>query len=117
MVPPAPEPIAPLQSTDIPELNSMPPIATDQNIPPATTVQSTPLNTSEVKKAALRDLVPLIDHLDIDSVQKFNLYRDIFEDLRDYTVLEPAYNIARTIPNEAERAKALLYLVESIDKM
>ena len=49
--------------------------------------------------------------------QKFNICRNIFEDLRDYTVLEQAYRAATEITNETERAEALLYLVESIDKM
>ena len=49
--------------------------------------------------------------------QKFNIYRSVFEDLRDYTILEPAYRTAKEIPDETERAEALLYLVESIDKM
>lgn len=75
------------------------------------------MNTSEVKKAALRDLVPLLDKISMNSSQKFKIYRDIFDVLKDYTVLEPAYRAAREIPNETERAEALLYLVESIDKM
>ena len=53
----------------------------------------------------------------MDPTQKFNIYRNIFEDLKDYTVIEPAYQAAREIPDEKERAEALLYLVESIDKM
>lgn len=75
------------------------------------------LNTSEVKKAALRDLVPLLDKISMNASQKFNIYKDIFEVLKDYTVLEPAYRAAREIANETERANALLYLVESIDRM
>ena len=75
------------------------------------------MNTSEVKKAALRDLVPLLDKISMNSSQKFKIYRDIFDVLKDYTVLEPAYRAAREIPNETERAEALLYLVESIDRM
>ena len=53
----------------------------------------------------------------MDSTQKFDLYRNIFEDLKDYTVLDPAYQAAREIPDETKRAEALLYLVEAIDKM
>lgn len=75
------------------------------------------LNTHQVREAALRDLVPLLSHLNMDPSQKFNLYCDIFENLRDYTILEPAYQAARDITNESERAEALLYLVETIDKM
>ena len=53
----------------------------------------------------------------MDYSEKFKIYKDIFNDLKDYTILEPAYRAAREIPNEVERAEALLYLVQSIDKM
>ena len=145
MVAPAPEPIAPFEPIDIPELNvpapepaTMPPMP--QSAPePATLAPAAPeptlaapepapahtqpmfnspnLNTRQVKEAALRDLIPLLDRLNMTSSQKFNICRNIFEDLRDYTVLEQAYRVATEIANETERAEALLYLVESIDKM
>lgn len=126
MVTKGPEPIAPLESMNIPELNN--PLPT----PPAPQVSESPapeptlsspehnlegLNVHQIKEAALRDLVPLLDRLNINPSQKFNIYRDIFEELKDYSVLEPAYKIAKEIPDETERAEALLYLVESIDKM
>lgn len=148
MVTPQPEPIAPLESMDIPELNnpSLNPTVTPPatNNPPAPTPTSpapttvpepapsapTPSTTGptetqsydnpnvhQIKEAALRDLIPLIDRLKMTPSQKFHLYRDIFEDLRNYTVLEPAYQTAKEIPDETERAQALLYLVEAIDKM
>ena len=145
MVAPAPEPIAPFEPIDIPELNvpapepaAMPPMP--QPAPePATLAPAAPeptlaapepapahtqpmfnssnLNTRQVKEAALRDLIPLLDRLNMTPSQKFNICRNIFEDLRDYTVLEQAYRAATEITNETERAEALLYLVESIDKM
>ncbi len=145
MVAPAPEPIAPFEPIDIPELNvpapepaAMPPmpqpapepVAPAPAIPePAPVVpepapapvqsmfNSSNLNTRQVKEAALRDLIPLLDRLNMTPSQKFNICRNIFEDLRDYTVLEQAYRAATEITNETERAEALLYLVESIDKM
>ena len=131
MVTPGPEPIAPLQSMNIPELNGMEPAPAPANIPdepaaPATEpvmqqpeVEPIPesLNVSQIKTAALRDLIPLLDKIEMPPSQKFNIYRDAFEDLKDYTVIESAYRSAREIPEEAERANALLYLVESIDKM
>ena len=139
-----PEPIAPLEAMNIPELTAPVPQVTDEpSMPPmppveppvapteapatpaptpvieTTEVETIPasLNTSEVKKAALRDLIPLLDKLNMDGSEKFNIYRDIFEDLKDYTVLDPAYRAAREIADEAERANALLYLVKSIDRM
>ena len=154
-----PEPIAPLESMNIPEFNTppvppvpgaapiepaMPPVPESTPAPapaptpkptpelkpestpdvaPEPTSESTPeslpqdLSTAEVKKAALRDLAPLLEKVDMDSSEKFKIYRDIFEDLKDHTILEPAYQTAREIADENERAKALLYLINSIDKM
>lgn len=135
---PAPEPIAPLQSMDIPEFTmpNLGPIDSTPTMPPApepapeptpepTHSHPTPkhnptpntLNMHQVKEAALRDLMPLIDHLNMSPTQKFALFRNIFENLRDYTVLNSAYKAASAIPNDTERAEALLYLIESIDKM
>ncbi|RYC74941.1 hypothetical protein [Candidatus Nanosyncoccus alces] len=139
MVTPGPEPIAPFEPIDIPDLSaptpatpSMPPMP-EPTVQPAPTPEPTPsvapttfnttapapagLNTHQVKEAALRDLIPLLDHINMTPSQKFNICRNIFEDLRDYTVLEQAYRAASEIPDETERAEALLYLVESIDKM
>ena len=145
MVAPAPEPIAPFEPIDIPELNvpapepaTMPPMpqSAPEPVAPAPVIpepapvvpepapapvqsifNSSNLNTRQVKEAALRDLIPLLDRLNMTPSQKFNICRNIFEDLRDYTVLEQAYRAATEIANETERAEALLYLVESIDKM
>lgn len=145
VVPPAPEPMAPLESMNIPEINNlaMPPqpsqdfaptsMPAPETLPPAptpeiptTTVPETPtttpeqnksLNMHQIKEAALRDLIPVLSNLKINASQKFNIYKDIFEDLRDYSVLEPAYNAAKEIVDDTERAEALLYLIESIDKM
>ena len=144
MVAPAPEPIAPLESMNIPELK-MPDVTPPAEVPPmppapapapapeaaaepapapapaapAEAPDTAPqgLNMSQVKTAALRDLVPLLDRINMDPTQKFEIYRDIFDDLKDYTILEPAYRAAREIPDEVARAEALLYLVQSIDKM
>lgn len=107
---PAPEPT--FEPAPAPTPESTPEIAT-----PALEPLPQNLNTTEIKKAALRDLVPLLDKLNMDATQKFNIYRNIFEDLKDYTVLDPAYHAAREISDETKRAEALLYLVESIDKM
>lgn len=101
---PAPTPEAPTPEAPTPEAPTMEPI-------------SQSLNTTEIKKAALRDLIPLLDKINMEPVQKFDIYRNIFEDLKDYTVLDPAYHAAREINDETKRAEALLYLVEAIDKM
>lgn len=113
---PAPEPIMPEAPT--PKLPSEP--APMPNPTPESTsgaVANDNLSVHQIKEAALHDLVPLLDHLEMGPSQKFNLYRNIFEQLKDYTVLERAYRAASEISDEKERAEALLFLVESIDKM
>lgn len=111
---PAPEPIAPLEAAaSIPDLSAPAPEPEPEPAP----APAEGLSTHQIKEAALRDLIPLLDHLDISASQKFKIYRNIFEELKDYSVLEPAYKVAKEIPDETERAKDLLYLVEAIDKM
>ena len=103
-----------------PNISNLPPLPA-QDFPTATEPENpTPNPTSnsnaqQIKEAALRDLIPLLDKLTLKPLQKFNVYRDIFEVLHDHTVLEPAYKTAKEIPDETKRAEALLYLVETID--
>lgn len=115
-------------TTPAAELSQSAPAPIDQTITPEPSEPSTPsvpaeaasasgLNMHQIKTAALRDLIPLVDHLNMSPSQRFNICRSIFEDLRDYSVLEQAYRAASEIPDSSERAEALLYLVESIDKM
>ena len=129
---PAPEPLAPLDPINIPDLNAQTqgfnqpaPLSTPApapTMPAPAPVMPTPspsetLNMHQVKEAALRDLIPILDRLNMSASQKFNTYRNIFEELKDYTVLDPAYKAASEITDDTERAEALLYLIEAIDKM
>ena len=75
------------------------------------------MNVWQVKESALRDLRPIIDKINIDPTQKFKIYREMFETLHDTTALESAYNVARLIQNEDERANSLLYLLDTIEKI
>ena len=119
---PFPEPKIELSAPPLPAEPEMPTIGgesltSDAGIGISVNTVPAGLNMRQIREAALRDLLPLIDKLNMTPTQKFRLYRDIFENLKDYTVLESAYHAATEIPDEKERAEALLYLVESIDKM
>ena len=128
---PAPEPVMPEPMT-MPEPVIPEPVASEPVVPelpeipvapelPATPVDEATvpenLNIEQVKEAALRDLAPILAKMHINPSQKFRIYRDIYETMNDYTVLEPAYEAAKGIGDENERGEALLYLVEAIDKM
>lgn len=104
---PEPKPVA------VPEPEPMP-ISKPESVP---TPSSNNFNMHQIKEAALRDLIPLLSRLNMTPSQRFEICRSIFEDLRDYSVLEQAYHAAAEIPNETKRAEALLYLVETINKM
>ena len=114
---PAPAPMPPVSEPVLPPAPAPEPPMVEMPAPAYEEPASGDLSIHQVKEAALRDLVPLLGHLDMDPIQKFNMYRNIFEDLRDYTVLESAYRAAAEIQDEGERAQALLYLVEAIDRM
>ena len=106
----------PAPAPAMPEPTTLEPVMPEPVTPP-NSVTSDSLNIREVKAAALRDLAPLVGKMNLNASQKFNLYRDMFESLRDYTVIEPAYQAAKDIIDEHERGEALLYLVNSIDNM
>ena len=117
---PAVDYTAPLPPVDTPIAEPAPVADTTYEAPTTeASVEEAPtnLNMKQVKEAALRDLVPLLDHLNMSASQKFGFYKNMLEELHDYTVVEPAYRAASEIEDATERAEALLYLVESIDKM
>lgn len=124
-VPPRP-PVRPVNPSfvslpSIPPMPDLTPVASEP-IKSETTetieeVTSAPANIHEVKTAALRDLAPLVGKMNLPASQKFNIYKDMFENLHDHTVIEPAYQAAKNIADDYERGEALLYLIESIDNM
>lgn len=74
-------------------------------------------NFNQIREAALRDLAPIMDKAQLEPAQKFQICKDIFENLKDSSVLNSAYRAASEITDESERAEALLYLINAIDKM
>lgn len=108
------EPVGPFPA---PEINLPEPPAPTVPEGPAPLDPATGLNVNQVKEAALRDLLPIVDKLNLGAKERFDLYCDAFKELRDYSVLEPAYLAAREITDEKDRAEALLYVVNTIKNM
>jgi len=111
---PAPEaPKAPVEETVV---------ATEETIekpsePVEPFVEHSELSTDEVKEAALRSLAPLLGKLDLSPEYKFDIYKNVIDNYHDSSVLGSAYQTATDIKDDKERGEALLYIVESIDKM
>ena len=72
---------------------------------------------NKVKTMALSDLRPILENVDLPTEKKFKIYKDIIELTEDKACIEPAYNAAKLITDEKEKAEALLYVVEAIDKL
>ena len=89
---------------------------------PAAPVEETPASTevpgdlAGVKDAMLRDLFPLMDKIELSSERKNELYKQALDKDGDKNLIPAAYEAVKGIADEAERAAALLYLVEEAEK-
>ena len=72
---------------------------------------------SKVKEAALKELFPIMDRVEVDPEKRFLLFQEMLTTMRDKAVIAPAYEAARQIRDDKVRADALLYLINSIDEM
>ena len=115
--PEAAAPVAetPVASYDVPaETAAVEPAETAVEEPAAATYGDSDLG--KVKTMALGDLRPILDNVDLPAEKKFKIYKDIIEATNDKACIEPAYNAAKMIADEKEKAEALLYIIEAVDK-
>lgn len=113
---PAVAEVAPEVTTDVaPSDNAVVDAATPVTEPAKAAYGDPDLN--KVKTMALSDLRPILENVDLPTEKKFKIYKDIIELTEDKACIEPAYNAAKLIADEKEKAEALLYVVEAIDKL
>ena len=72
---------------------------------------------NDVKKKALDDLKGLIDKIELPAENRFEIYKELIENNGDKSCIGKAYEAAQAIKDENERAKALIFVVDSINKM
>lgn len=72
---------------------------------------------SKVKEAALKELFPIMDRVEVEPEKRFLLFQEMLNTMRDRAVIAPAYEAARQIRDDKVRADSLLYLINSIDEM
>jgi hypothetical protein len=70
-----------------------------------------------VKSSALSDLRPIIAKIELPAEKKFEVYKEIISSMNDKACIEPAYNSAKNIADEKERAEALLFVIEAINRL
>ena len=69
----------------------------------------------KIKKDALTELRPLVDKLDLAPDEKFDTYLLLIRSTDDKTLVAPAHEAAKNIPDETKRAQALLDIIKEID--
>lgn len=70
---------------------------------------------ASVKEAALTELRPLIDKLDVEPEEKFNTYLLLIRSTDDKDLIAPAHEAAKSITDETKKAQALLDIIKEID--
>lgn len=70
-----------------------------------------------VKSSALSDLRPIIEKIELPVEKKFEVYKEIINSMNDKACIEPAYNAAKNIADEKQRAEALLFVIEAINRL
>lgn len=68
-----------------------------------------------IKKDALNELRPLVDKLNVGPEEKFDTYLLLLRSTDDSSLIGPAHEAAKDIPDEARRAQALLDVIKEID--
>lgn len=118
MMPPAQAPAAPQLNT-----MKMPPQAPTMGMPNMgmgggfARAMGYGADISKVKEAALKELFPIMDRVEVEPEKRFLLYQEMLNTMRDKAVIAPAYEAARQIRDDKIRADSLLYLINSIDEM
>ena len=96
-------------------------VATEETVTPSLNNNETAENEGanmqfeEVKKQMLQDLYPLMDKIKMQPEQKFKVYKQMIESTGSKDMITSAYEAVKGIGDEAERAEALLFLVEKAD--
>lgn len=115
---PAPVPMsepAPMRPMEMPKPQSRP--AMSNSMPMGGYAPRVGGDVSKVKEAALKELFPLMNRVEVEPEKRFELFREMLETMRDKAVISPAYEAARQIRDDTVRANALLYLINTIEEM
>lgn len=99
------------------EETSLPPMP-EPVAPEPTSPAPAPAGDSDlegVKSEALQELRPLVDKLNLEPSEKFDTYLLLIRSTDDKSLIAPAHEAAKLIPDETKRAEALLDIIKEID--
>lgn len=80
----------------------------------ADTVEKMPSSgeISDVKKSMISDLIPLMDKVSLTPEKQFGFYKELIDATHNKELVPGAYNTAKKMADDKERAEALLYLID-----
>ncbi len=114
--PPATDDSAATPPADEPVVEPAIPPMPEPTLPtPAAPVVSGSGDLDSVKQEAINELRPLVDKLNIAPDEKFDTYLLLIRSTDDRSLVAPAHEAARAIPDETRRAQALLDIIKEID--
>ena len=113
-LPPTPPPMPPAPADDTAPA-SVPAKAAASIKAPAAPTSSGDASLDAVKKDAITELRPLVDKLNIAPDEKFDTYLLLIRSTDDRSLIAPAHEAAKAIPDEGRRAQALLDIIKEID--
>jgi len=67
-----------------------------------------------LKQEALRELSPLIGHLDQSAEEKYETAKMVYQETNDQSLLETIYEAAKNLPDDKAKAEAILDVVNKI---
>jgi hypothetical protein len=97
---------------DLPDLSA--PSATSKDTPSSSSTTGSD-DLLSIKKGALENLTPLLDHLDQSPEEKFRTTMMLIQASDDQSLVQSAYKAAQQISDEKEKAQALLDIVNEIN--
>ncbi len=108
----------PLDPAPVGESSEPAPVAEPGSVsePPATGTSSVDLSElDEIKKSALDELQPLIEHVEQSPEERYETVMMMIRSNDDPSLVSQAYEAAKGIENEKIRANALLNIVSEIE--
>jgi hypothetical protein len=78
---------------------------------------SVPAELDTLKQEALRELSPLIGHLDQTPDEKYTFAKMIYEETKNQDMLSKVYEAAKGLTDEKAKAKAIYDIIEKINSI
>ena len=105
------------QSESEKQADEAPQKSVDSYIPPSNNIPVSDGNNNldGIRKSALNELRPLVDKLELQPEEKFDIYLLLLRNTDDTTLIAPAHAAAQNITDETRRAQALLDVIKEID--